>query len=216
MRTSSLLRAALWVCCAIPFGAAAGDREFAAAVAAHRQGDMSGAYARFMALANAGDADAARIALFMHRYGTPLYRSAWDALRPDVDGWTRAAAMAGRPVPVFRPLPSRKPKRKGSAADGAMPLPEELAFADAPARYHGQRYPDAYGRFIEMADGGDADAARIVLFMHRYGALLYGSHWDLDSDQLASYQQMAGTRIAPVAVAHKELRRTSRGKALPR
>lgn len=88
---------------------AAGERAFAEAVAQYRSGRFSAAYGQLTALANEGDVDAARIALFMHRYGATLYGSHWDASPEDLDDWRQLAASGrGRPAPVFQPPPLLK------------------------------------------------------------------------------------------------------------
>lgn len=41
-----------------------------------------------------------------------------------------------------------------------------------------------------MANNGDADAARIALFMHRFGPQLYGRYWDLSPQEADSWTQL--------------------------
>lgn len=78
------------------------------AVVQYQQGRWADAYGRFMALANEGDADAARTALFMYRYGPQLYNAHWDAMPSQVARWERlAASTQGRSTPVFQPVASR-------------------------------------------------------------------------------------------------------------
>jgi len=78
------------------------------AVTQYQQGRWADAYGRFMALANDGDADAARTALFMYRYGPQLYNAHWDAMPMQVARWERLAASSqGRSSPVFQPVASR-------------------------------------------------------------------------------------------------------------
>jgi hypothetical protein len=88
-----------------PAPAQASEAEFSAAVQRFREGRTSDAFGRFTRLANDGDADAARIALFLLRYGPTLYGSHWDAQTEDVEYWNNLAASSlGRAAPVFRPL----------------------------------------------------------------------------------------------------------------
>lgn len=78
------------------------------AVVQYQQGRWADAYGRFMALANEGDADAARTVLFMYRYGPQLYNAHWDAMPSQVARWERlAASTQGRSTPVFQPVASR-------------------------------------------------------------------------------------------------------------
>jgi hypothetical protein len=87
--------------------AKATEREFAEAVEQFKQGKRSLAFGKFIRLANRGDVDAARIALFMHGYGPTLWGAHWEADREDVEYWTtlvRNSATAGRPQPAFEPI----------------------------------------------------------------------------------------------------------------
>ena len=82
------------------------DAEYDAAVQAFRAGRTSDAFGRFIALANRGDVDAARIALFMHSYGPVLYGKYWEAGKDDLAYWTslvRNSPNAGRPIAEFQP-----------------------------------------------------------------------------------------------------------------
>ena len=89
---------------ALPTHGFAGEPDFAAAVQQYRSGRMSDAYGRFIRLADAGDPDAARIALFMHKFGPVLYGTYWDANPEDMAYWTHLASKASsRPDPAFRP-----------------------------------------------------------------------------------------------------------------
>ena len=67
---------------------------FADAAEALRAGRHAEAYGRFVALADEGDVDAARIALVMHRFGPALFGSPWDASVEQVAQWTRWSEVA--------------------------------------------------------------------------------------------------------------------------
>jgi len=89
-------------------GMAAGADSYDEAVAQYQNGRWADSYGRFLALANEGDADAARAALFMLRYGPQLYNSYWDAMPSEVSRWEQlAASTQGRSSPVFQPVASR-------------------------------------------------------------------------------------------------------------
>ena len=60
-------------------------------------------------------------------------------------------------------------------------------FDEAAASLRAGRYPEAYGRFVALADEGDVDAGQIALFMHRLGPELFGSAWDASAEQLAAW-----------------------------
>jgi hypothetical protein len=57
-------------------------------------------------------------------------------------------------------------------------------FAEAAESLRSGRHAEAYGRFVELADEGDADAGRIALLMHRFGPSVFGSSWDASVEQL--------------------------------
>lgn len=82
------------------------EREYAAAVKSFRSGRLSEAFGQFMAIANRGDVDAARVALFMHMYGPVLYGKQWDAGDQNVAYWSmlvRNSGSSARPMPEFQP-----------------------------------------------------------------------------------------------------------------
>jgi hypothetical protein len=82
------------------------DAEYDAAVQAFRAGRTSDAFGRFIELANRGDVDAARIALFMNAYGPVLYGKYWEAGSQDVAYWAslvRNSPKAGRALVEFQP-----------------------------------------------------------------------------------------------------------------
>lgn len=92
-------------------GAAAQEREYREALRLYQSGQWSGAYGRFIVLANNGHRDAARIALFMHQYGEVLYRTQWDASDEDIEHWSRVAGPWRRPGQVER-IASAQPATK--------------------------------------------------------------------------------------------------------
>ena len=73
--------------------AAHADTAMAEAMAYYRNGHVSAAYGRFAELADKGDAEAARIALMMLRYGPRLYGHEWGASQPQIDRWTELAVQ---------------------------------------------------------------------------------------------------------------------------
>ena len=82
------------------------DWAFNEAVEQYQRGRWADAYGRFIALANDGDRDAARIALFTLRYGPRLYGSHWDASPNDVEEWEKLVTQGPktfRATPVFKP-----------------------------------------------------------------------------------------------------------------
>jgi hypothetical protein len=82
------------------------EREYADAVRSFRNGRLSEAFGQFMEIANRGDVDAARVALFMHSYGPVLYGKQWDAGPQNVAYWSmlvRNSGTSARPMPEFQP-----------------------------------------------------------------------------------------------------------------
>jgi hypothetical protein len=91
----------------LPSGAAAPvEREYAEAIQSFRSGRTAEAFGRFIEMANRGDVDAARIALFLHSYGAVLFNKQWEADQRDVAYWTmlvRNSGTSARPLPEFQP-----------------------------------------------------------------------------------------------------------------
>lgn len=80
--------------------AGSGDAQFDEALALYRQARWAGAFGRFCTLADRGNADAARLALLMVRYGPQMHGSAWTASQPQIDHWLALTAKT-RPTPVI-------------------------------------------------------------------------------------------------------------------
>lgn len=100
----------------------------------------------------------------------------------------------------------------------AQAVADERRFAEAVAQYKAGRYSDAFGRFVELANAGDPDAARIALFMNQYGPFLYGSHWDAAPDELGHWTQLAALKRArshPVFQPSWEPQRVATAAATP-
>ena len=68
------------------------------AVASFQQARFSEAYGRFIALADAGHAPAAELALFMARNATVVFGKDWDVTQEQLTAW---AALTGQPAPVL-------------------------------------------------------------------------------------------------------------------
>jgi len=69
--------------------------EFEQALEDYRSGHTTAAYGRFMRLADAGDAESARIALMLLRHGPEMHGTAWGASQPQIDHWM---ALAQKPM----------------------------------------------------------------------------------------------------------------------
>jgi hypothetical protein len=78
----------------------------------------------------------------------------------------------------------------------------EQEYADAVRQFKDGRLADAYGHFKVLANRGDADAARIALFMYKFGPALYGRDWDVTPHEAGAWEALAqqgkARREAPV------------------
>jgi len=73
--------------------------------------------------------------------------------------------------------------------------------ADAVATFRQARFPEAYARFIKLADAGHAPSAELALWMYLHGPSLFGRDWDTTQDQLTAWAQLAHQPV-PTMVAH--------------
>ncbi|MGZ8407108.1 MAG: hypothetical protein ACXWVJ_03675 [Caulobacteraceae bacterium] len=89
---------------------AAPDPAYAEAMQEYRAGRWSSAFGRFITLANDGNVEAARIALFMQQHGALLYGSDWEASDEDIELWSRMTG-ARTPGQVERVASSTVTKR---------------------------------------------------------------------------------------------------------
>lgn len=80
------------------------------------------------------------------------------------------------------------------------PSVAEQLHAKAEASFQQGRFPDAYGRFIALADAGHAPAAEVAMFMYLHGTTLFRNDWDITQDQLTAWAALTG-RPAPVLQA---------------
>ncbi len=84
-----------------------------------------------------------------------------------------------------------------AGAAGAQPgnTPEHDAarqaqFAEAVGLFRAQHYPQAYGRFVELAGRGHAHSAQMALMMYSNGPAVFGSDWDANTDQLQRWRRL--------------------------
>lgn len=82
----------------------------------------------------------------------------------------------------------------------AGPSVSERLHAHAVSSFRQGRFPEAYGRFISLADAGHAPAARMALWMYQQGPSLFGADWDSSQDQLDAWSRLVG-QPAPTMVA---------------
>lgn len=79
-------------------GKSTSNAAMSTAMAHYRQGKVSVAYLEFAKLADQGNAEAARIALVMLRYGGTMYGTDWGSSQPQIDRWIRLASQPGEPI----------------------------------------------------------------------------------------------------------------------
>ena len=80
----------------------------------------------------------------------------------------------------------------GPAAQAqSVPLREKL-HANAVASFQQARFPEAYGRFMALADAGHAPAAELALFMAQNSTSLFGKDWDVTQEQLTAWAALTG------------------------
>jgi hypothetical protein len=79
-------------------------------------------------------------------------------------------------------------------AASARPSPAEVAHARALDSFRRARFPEAYGRFVQLANNGHAPSARIALWMCEQGPTVFGSDWDCTPDEVEDWRAL--TRVA--------------------
>ena len=84
------------------------------------------------------------------------------------------------------------------------PLREKLQ-ANAVASFQQGRFPEAYGRFVALANAGHAPAAEVALFMAQHSAAVFGKDWDVTQEELTTWAALTG-RPAPQLQVRSYLR----------
>jgi hypothetical protein len=88
-----------------------------------------------------------------------------------------------------------------AACAQSSPSVNERLHADAVASFRQARFPEAYGRFISLADAGHAPSAELALWMYLHGPTVFGRDWDSTQDQLTAWAQLAHQPV-PTMLAH--------------
>lgn len=110
---------------------------------------------------------------------------------------------------------SGKPARRSASLRRLAPLALLLACTSMPAaatttyaeRMHAKalesfrqgRFPEAYGRFIDLANAGHPASARYALWMCEQGMALFGKDWDCAPHEAEDWARSAG--VAPSALS---------------
>ncbi len=82
-------------------------------------------------------------------------------------------------------------------AAAAPPSLADKLQAQALESFRSGRFPEAYGRFIMLAEAGHPAAARYALWMCEHGPELFGKDWDCAAEQVEDWARAAGI-VAPV------------------
>lgn len=75
----------------------------------------------------------------------------------------------------------------------------DAAFGSAIASFRQGQFPDAYGRFIRLANLGHADSARYALLMCEHGLDLFGRDWDCAPHSVEYWARVAGFAAPTIA-----------------
>lgn len=102
-----------------------------------------------------------------------------------------AALATGLLGGALQAMPPR-PALPGTAAPGAA-----ADWQRATQAFQAGRHAEAFGVFAHLATAGDAEAARIALFMLDHGPRLYGHAWGATPAEHARWQQQARQARAP-------------------
>jgi hypothetical protein len=68
---------------------------------------------------------------------------------------------------------------------------QQRAYAHAVESFQQGRFPEAYGRFVQLANAGHAPAARVALWMCEQGPDLFGKDWDCSPDEVLDWAALA-------------------------
>lgn len=58
--------------------------------------------------------------------------------------------------------------------------------------FRGGRFPEAYGRFVDLANAGHPASAEYALWMCARGPALFGSEWDCSPQEVTAWAKIAG------------------------
>jgi len=75
-----------------------------------------------------------------------------------------------------------------------MALVDQL-HARAVQAFQSGRFPEAYGRFVALADAGHAASASQALWMCEHGLAKFGRDWDCAPHQVADWAVAAGISV---------------------
>jgi hypothetical protein len=103
------------------------------------------------------------------------------------------------PAAFAQPVQTVQTARSAPSA----PSTAERLHANALASFQQARFPEAYGRFIALANAGHAPSAEVALWMYLHGPTVFGREWDSTPEQLTAWARMAGQE-APTLVGRSD------------
>lgn len=87
----------------------------------------------------------------------------------------------------------------GTPLAASPPSHAERMHALALESFRAGRFPEAYGRFIALAQIGHPASARYALWMCEHGLPLFGKNWDCSQEEVEDWARAA--RVAQFSVA---------------
>ncbi len=99
-----------------------------------------------------------------------------------------APAAQAQAAPLRSTLPS-------STFSSTSTSPLGKLHAVAVTSFQQGRFPEAYGRFMALANSGHAPAAEVALFMALNGNAVFGKDWDVTQDELTAWAALAGQPV---------------------
>jgi hypothetical protein len=64
------------------------------------------------------------------------------------------------------------------------------------------RFPEAYGRFVALANAGHPASARHALWMCEFGLELFGRDWDCAPEEVQAWARTAGVVAPAIGMRH--------------
>lgn len=92
----------------------------------------------------------------------------------------------------------------------APPSFAERMHARAVESFRQGRFPEAYGRFIDLANTGHPASARYALWMCEQGPALFGKDWDCAPHEAEEWARAAGVASPKFAVSQPVTHTTSK------
>lgn len=104
--------------------------------------------------------------------------------------WARCAvllgaAWAGQPLHAAPQTPTQANRLHAQALDS----------------FRKGRFPEAYGRFVGLANAGHPASARYALWMCENGLALFGKDWDCAPHEVEGWAMAAGVAVPPIVAA---------------